>query len=357
MVVNPHDRTVRLVNREGPRKPIGSDVLLRTLEVGICGTDREICSFHYGRPPEGSEELIIGHEAIAEVVEAGPDTIWVHPGDLVVPVVRRPCSSKRCAACRQGRPDFCITGQATERGIVGANGFLSDYFVAKEHFLISVPQALRDVAVLLEPLSVVAKGVEAAEAIRTRLGFVMPRHSALILGAGPVGILTAMAAVAGDMTTFVFSREGDDDPRVALLKSIGVTYLSAGATPLDQLGEVVGDLDLIFEAVGVPQVAFGALPLLGPNGVYVMTGVPAPGGPAQAELARWMRDIVLRNQSILGTVNAGRSAFESAVHRLEQFMGLFPEAVRGLIKRHSIEEAPAVLERARGLKDVVTLAA
>jgi len=111
----------------------------------------------------------------------------------------------------------------------------------------------------------------------------------------------------------------------------------------------------VFEAVGVPEVAFGALPSLGANGVIVMSGIPAQRAPVPAELGRWLRDLVLKNQVLIGTVNASRSAFESAVHRLEQFMVLFPDAVRSLIHRSPFEQAPGVLVRGRGIKDVIVL--
>jgi threonine dehydrogenase-like Zn-dependent dehydrogenase len=169
-------------------------------------------------------------------------------------------------------------------------------------------------------------------------------------------LLGAMALRADDIDSYVFSREGEDSARAELIRSLDATYISAGRTPLERLAERIGTVDDIFEAVGVPEVAFGALPALGANGVIVMSGIPAQRGPVPAELSRWMRDLVLKNQVVLGTVNASRSAFEDAVHRLEQFMTLFPDAVTALIERSPLEQAPDVLVRGRGIKDVITLA-
>src|SRR5215813_1559979 len=84
-------------------------------------------------------------------------------------------------------------------------------------------------------------------------------------------------------------------------------------------------IDVVFEAVGVPEVAFGALPALAANGVLILTGVPAERGPVSADLSRWMREIVLKNQVIFGTVNASRSNYEDAIRRLEQFWCSFRE--------------------------------
>jgi threonine dehydrogenase-like Zn-dependent dehydrogenase len=354
VVVAPKDKSVKLVERPSPRVTGGAEVLLRTLQVGICGTDREICAFEYGAPPPGEAELVLGHEALAQVLEVGPDVTWIRPGDLAVPTVRRPCASPRCPACRQGRPDFCVTGECSERGITRAHGFLCETFVEEERFLIPVPQAIREVAVLVEPLSVAAKAVQEFTALRARFAFDVPRPKGLVLGAGPVGLLAAMTLRAYGIETHVFSREPADDPRAALVGAIDASYVSAGRTPVERLHEHFGTHDVIFEAVGVPEVAFGALPALASNGIMIMSGVPVRRGPVAADLSGWMRDLVLKNQLILGTVNAGRSAYEFAVRFLEQFMTLFPEAVRSLLRSVPLNEAPDVLAQGRGIKDVVT---
>lgn len=357
VVVSTKDRTVRTVRRATPRAPTGTEVLLRTLEVGICGTDREIASFEYGTPPPGASELVIGHEALAEVVDVGPDVSWARRGELVVPMVRRPCRSPRCAACRHERSDFCTTGEFTERGIVRADGYLSEYFLEHELYLVPVPRVLEEVAVLVEPLSVAAKAAEEFDSVHGRLSFEVSRPRGLVLGAGPVGLLGAMTLRARGLETFLFSREHDDDPRAALVRALGATYISSQQTSVENLSSRIGKVDLVFEAVGVPEVAFGAFPVLAPNGVYVMSGVPAQRGPVSAELSRWMRSLVLKNQVILGTVNAGRPTYEDSVRMLEQFMTLFPEPVRALIRRVPLDQATEVIARGRGIKDVISFSA
>ena len=187
--------------------------------------------------------------------------------------------------------------------------------------------------------------------------FDVPRLRGLSLGAGPVGLLGAMVLQAQGIETHVFSREAEDSDRAKLVRSFGANYVSAGRTPVDRLSGRIGKIDVVFEAVGVPEVAFGALAALAANGVLILTGVPAERGPVSAELSHWMRDIVLKNQVIFGTVNASRSNYEDAIRRLEQFMVLFPEAVLSLLRRVAIYQAPDMLARGRGIKDVVTLAA
>lgn len=355
LVVNPHEKSVRVVERPAPRAPLRNEVLLRVLDIGICGTDREICRFEYGTPPPGAQEFVLGHEALAEVVAVGPDVTLFRTGELVVPTVRRPCSSARCAPCRAGRQDFCVTNEFSERGIVRADGYLADFVLEEERYLVSVPNALRDVGVLVEPLSVVCKAAEEYTLLRERFAFEVPHPRALVLGAGPIGLLAAMTLSADGSETYVFSREAEDGPRSKLIADFGGHYISSKRTPVDALRQRIGPADVIFEAVGVPEVAWAALPVLAANGIYVLTGVPAIGEPMLGDLRGWMRNMVLHNQVIVGVVNAGPSAYQQAVVLLERFLALFPQPLRALLRRVPLDQAPEIVKRAVGTKDVVSL--
>ena len=354
LTVNPGKQTVRVAERPPPRAPRDTEVLLRILDVGICGTDREIGRFEYGEPPSGQDEFVLGHEALGEVIAVGPASTLFRVGELVVPTVRRPCSNPRCPACPVGRPDFCTTNEFRERGIVRADGFLAEQVLEEERYLIAVPETLRDVAVLVEPLSVVSKAAEEYAVIHSRFAFDAPKSRGLVLGAGAVGLLGAMTLRAQGFETYVFSREPEEAPRAALIAKLGCQYISSGRTPIERLPERIGTMDMIFEAVGVPEVAWGALPTLAANGIYALTGVPAFGEPLLGDLGRWMRDLVLNNQVVFGTVNAGSSAYRQSVFRLEQFLALFPQQLRELIRRVPLDQAPEVIAEGCGIKDVVT---
>jgi len=141
LAIFPSRRDLRLVDQPAPRAVGPHDVALRMLEVGVCGTDREICAFLYGTPPAGCEHLVIGHESLGEVIEIGPEVTRVNPGDLVVPMVRRPCAVPSCAACGEDRQDFCFTGQFAERGITAAHGFLAEVVVDHEKYMNPVPSS------------------------------------------------------------------------------------------------------------------------------------------------------------------------------------------------------------------------
>ncbi len=355
LVVFPSQKAVRVVEAPRPEGPLSAkQVLLRTIDVGICGTDREIAAFAYGESPPGQDHLVLGHESIAEVLEVGAKVRGLRPGMLVVPTVRRPCGDASCVACGADRPDFCVTGRFRERGIKEADGFLCELFVEDESNLVRVPRALADVGVLVEPLTIVAKTQSQIRAIQGRLPWEGSSRRALVLGAGAVGLLAAMMLVANDLDTYVYSREPPDGDRAKLIRGFGATYVSATDVDVASLGSRVGSVDVVFEAIGSSPVVFAATSVLAPNGIFVFTGVPSLGLKRSVDLDGIMRDLVLKNQVFLGTVNASRRAYETAITELEQFLGLFPASVRALIgHRTSIDEAPELLRAQRGIKDVV----
>src|SRR5690242_18896996 len=171
VAIFPRQRKIELVDHPEPLLSGSRQVKIKMLEVGICGTDREIATFQYGIPPEGYEYLVLGHECLGEVVEAGRDGSCLVVGDLVVPTVRRPCPSA-CSACSAGRQDFCLTGLYLERGSVRALVFHAGFIVAHEQNLNRVPQILRQVCMLAEPLTVTEKAFDQSSAIRSRLPWI-----------------------------------------------------------------------------------------------------------------------------------------------------------------------------------------
>lgn len=356
LAVFPSKKHLELVEIPQPKLQHGTDVLLRVHEVGLCGTDREISSFEYGSPPPGSDHLILGHESLAEVVEVGREVHSLRPGDLVVAIVRRPCSHPECRPCRAGRSDFCVTGDFTERGIKQADGFLTEYVVDNEEYLVKVPQALADVAVLIEPLTVVSKAAIQARAIFDRLPYEPGLQRGLVLGAGPVGLLGAMAFVANGYETVVYSREPEGGPKGTLVHSLGASYVSAASQPIESLAEKTGEFDLVLEAVGFAPVMMAATRSLRANGIVALTGIPAEGAAAEITVGRSLRDLVLKNQVVFGTVNAGRRDYLAAIQLLEQFMTLFPQSVRKLItRRRPLSEASRMLIHGDGIKNVVQM--
>lgn len=366
IAVVPGRREVRLLEQEAPVLTGAQDVKVSVLEVGVCGTDKEICAFEYGTPPSGLEHLVIGHESLGEVVEVGEKVTRLHPGDLVVPMVRRPCPHEHCRPCRQGRQDFCSTGDFLERGIKQLHGFMTETIVDHESYMNVVPRALRDVAVLVEPLTIAEKGLLQLARVQERLPWSCPHaqaegighcHRAVVLGAGPVGLLGAMALTLAGFQTTVYSREKETEPRADLVRSFGAQYVSAQETGLDRLAERAGPIDLVYEAVGLSRLAFAILPHLAPNSVLVLTGVPALKEPSPIDTDTIMRNMVLANQAVLGTVNAGRDAFEAAIRDLAALQTRWPAAVAALITGRFPMEAhrDLLLGAPAGIKNVIAV--
>jgi len=222
--------------------------------------------------------------------------------------------------------------------------------------------------VLVEPLTIAEKAMAQVWPIQTRLPWVKHHHengkpsgrglNAVVLGAGPVGILGAMKLKAEGFNTFVYSRSQAPNPKASLVESLGIPYISALDTPLEALAERVGSIDLVYEAVGVSSIAYKVLSILGLNGIYVFTGIPAPKAPIEVDADLIMRNVVLKNQVVVGTVNADGQAFRSAISDLGVFMEKWPEALKSLISRRcTIDQSrELLLDKATGIKNVVRFA-
>ena len=366
IAVTPATKQISIIDMPEPTLSSPTDVKLRMIEAGVCGTDKEICAFEYGLPPRGSADLVIGHESLGEVVEVGANVTRVKVGDLVVPMVRRPCPHDYCPACRAGRQDFCFTGDFTERGIKQRHGFMAQFVVDDEQYMNPVPSVMRDVAVLVEPLTIAEKALIQVWEVQQRLPWSCTRepgkaqahcHRAVVLGAGPVGLLGAMALVNHDFDTYVYAREPAPNPKADVLKMIGAKYLAAQNYSLEDLAREVGNIDLVYEATGASRLAFNMIEQLGTNGIFIFTGVPGRKAPVEVDTDLMMRNLVLKNQVVFGTVNAGRDAFEASIQDIGVFSKRWPEAVRALITGRFPMTAHRDLltGRADGIKNVIQL--
>ena len=366
VAIFPEEKAVRVVtDHPAPRIERDTDVQLRMLDIGVCGTDREIAHFDYGAPPPGSKYLVIGHESLGEVTAVGTAVTKIKPGDLIVTMVRRPCGHPECPACAMNRPDFCITGDFTERGIGGRHGFMTEQVVDDQSYMIGLAPELRAVGVLLEPLTIAEKALIEVGDVEDRLPWLQPgvRKSAVdpakravVLGAGPVGLLGAMALLVRGYQTSVYSLEAADSMKAKWVQSGGGKYISAKDAPIAKLPEAVGNIDLIYEATGNATIAFQAIQSLGVNGTFVFTGVPGKKGPIELDAELIMRNLVLKNQLVYGTVNAGRDAFEKAAADLHEFHRRWPDALAALITgRYAPEKIETLLMGpSEGIKRVIS---
>jgi len=329
--VFPGTREVRLVDQPEPSISSSNQLKLRMLEVGVCGTDRDLCAFKFGTAPAGCDHFILGHESLAAVVDAGDAVTTFEPGDLVVAVVRKPCADPACAPCRAGRQDFCVTGRYREHGIQGMHGFMTEFLIEEENYVYPVPHALHDVAVLIEPLTIAEKAFLEFQAIDTRLPWRKDRRTSVVLGAGPVGLLGAMLFRSAGFDTWVYSRSRTPNPIAAIVDAIGARYVSSPERWPHDFAASTGNIDVVYEAMGAPQAAFDVLQFLGANGVFVFTGVPSYSERLSLDLHRLLRHMILRNQVAVGTVNAGPDAFEHAIRDLGAFHSQWPRALASFI--------------------------
>src|SRR6058998_362491 len=230
----------------------GRGVLVRILRVGVDGTDKEINAAEYGEAPEGSPFLVLGHESFGVVEEVGARVTEVMPGDYVVATVRRPGMS---IYDRIGTSDMTTDDVYFERGISRRHGFLTEHYVEDPEFLVKVPQGLGDVGVLLEPTSVVEKGIAQAYEIQRRLRVWRPRKAA-VLGAGTIGLMATLALRLRGLDVTVFGRTHAPYLNSDLVESLGARYLSTLDTSLLEGAGAHGPFDVIFEASGFSPLVF-----------------------------------------------------------------------------------------------------
>jgi threonine dehydrogenase-like Zn-dependent dehydrogenase len=283
-----------------PTPDYGS-IQVNALELGICGTDFELISADYGWPPPGSDHLIIGHESLGRVEEA-PAGSGFNKGDLVVGIVRRP-DPVPCIACAVGEWDMCRNGKYTERGIKEVNGFASERWRIEPNYAIRLDSSLNDVGVLMEPASVLAKAWDHITRIGERAEW-KPK-TVLITGAGPIGLLGALMGAQRGLEVHVLDHVATG-PKPALVKQLGGQY---HAGPVNKLGFKP---DIIIECTGVASVIAESMSQLGSDGILSLVGVSSHGQDADLDLGSINRNMVLNNQVIFGTVNAGRAHWEMA---------------------------------------------
>jgi glucose 1-dehydrogenase len=331
---------------ELPEPPVSDgSVLVRTLLIGMCGTDHEIAVDGYGVPPPGEERLVLGHESLGEVIDAPADS-GLAPGDRVAGVVRRP-DPLPCPACAADEWDMCRNGGFVERGIKARHGYGSERFRADPRFLIKLNPALGDLGVLLEPASVLAKAWEHAERIGARAWF--EARVALITGAGPIGLLAALLARQRGLETHVVDVvTGGAKP--GLVADLGAEY---HATPVAELPVVP---DVVIECTGLGELAIAAERLTAPGGVVALTGISHSEHVTQLSPDVMNSALVLGNKAVFGSVNAARRHYDQAADALTQ---ADPAWLGQLITRRlAPEDWPnALTKRPEDIKAVVDMAA
>jgi len=340
---------------ELPIPTVGDDMaLMRVLEVGIDGTDTEINDGLYGEAPPGSDFLVIGHEALSVVEAVGKGALGFQSGDLVVSTVRRPDD---CPNCRAGESDMCLFGNYTERGIKGAHGYMGEYYSEIPAFMVKIPPETRPYAVLLEPLSIVEKATFQAWKIQERMLW-QPKR-AVVLGAGPIGILGTILLRLRGLEVHVYAKSAADSLQARILISLGATYQSVDDHPVTAIKDELGQIDFILEGTGNSAVAFQAMAQLGTNGVLCLTGVSAGNRSIEIPADVINLQMVLGNRVSFGSVNANRRYFEMGVQHFQQAEQRWPGIFERLITRRVpfADFTSALDRRPEDIKTLLTIAA
>jgi glucose 1-dehydrogenase len=300
--------------------PNGRGVLVKVLRVGVDGTDKEINAAEYGAAPEGYEFLVIGHESFGQVEAVGPNVTELRPGDYVVATVRRPGSS---IYDRIGTYDMTTDDTYFERGINLRHGFLAEYYVDDPEYVVKIPRGLKEVAVLLEPTTVVEKGIAQAYEIQRRLRVWRPRRAA-VMGAGTIGLLAALVLQLRGLEVTSFGLTRKPYRNSDLIEAIGARYESTADLPIMEGAKKYGPFDIIFEATGYSPVVFESVRALGKNGVLVLSSVTGGGRKVEVPADKINLEFVLGNKVMVGTVNANREYFEMGVRDMAQAEAEYP---------------------------------
>jgi threonine dehydrogenase-like Zn-dependent dehydrogenase len=350
IAVKPGTTEIHLVERDESRVKAPDEIKLKVLRVGICGTDREEAAGGRCAPPRGQSELVIGHEMFGRVVEIGDDVTQVKVGDYAAFTVRRSC--EKCPSCLAGRSDMCYTGDYTERGIWKRDGYQTQFVVDMESYIVRIPDEIEDIGVLTEPMSVAEKAID--ESLRLQQARLpdaalspdwLNGRRCLVAGLGPIGLLAAIALRLRNAEVYGLDIVDKSSARAKWLEEIGGKYIDGRQVPADKIDDQIGPMDFIFEATGVASLEFNLLDALDYNGIYVLTGIPAGSRPLDIPAPELIRQLVLNNQVMLGSVNASRDHYQLAVDDLARARQRWGDHIAKLIThRHAYNDFHAALE-------------
>jgi glucose 1-dehydrogenase len=331
--------TTRLEDVEEPEPAQGS-VLVESIAVGICGTDREIAGGYYGWAPPGRERLVIGHESLGRVIDPGPNESLA-AGDTVVGIVRRP-DPVPCHNCAAGEWDMCTNGRYTEHGISQLDGFLSERWRIGPEELVKVEPRLGLIGVLLEPTTIVVKAWEHVIHVASRARW--NPQTVVVTGDGPIGLLAALIGVQSGLEVHVLGLQRDGlKPELARLLGAHhhcAAISEAGITP-----------DLVIETTGSGKVVMEAVHAAAAGGVVCLTGLDGSRDELWVPASELAGQAVLKNLVLVGSVNANRRHYHNAVKVLDHADAAWLEQLMN--RRIPIDCWPEALERQPGDVKVV----
>ncbi len=327
-----------LFEAEPPKNPSGTQVLLKTLYTGICGTDRGIINgqLNFARAEKGKDILILGHEGLAQVMDVGEKVTSLKPGDLVVPMVRRPGN---CIQCRVGRQDNCEDGDFVEAGIRGKDGFMREYFIDNEEYLVKVKDLnLGKLAVLTEPLKNLVKAYDAYQTVSDRYLKMCSDGSyeckkVTVVGAGPIGILFSMLFSTHGFKVSLISRSDKEGIATKICKRIGADFIQADAITLGA-DEMVSDV--FIDTTGRPEIVAKGLAALKYNGVEILFGTTLAGN--YNVNGALVTEAVEKNVTVIGTVDGAKQHYIEALNYLSMWKEIYGDSLDLMITDEDVPE-------------------
>lgn len=246
--------------------PNSGQVLLKVAAVGICGSD-----VHYYL--EGgigdqivSEPLVLGHEFSAWLTELGDGVEGLTPGQLVAVEPAIPCGI--CEPCQHGHPNLCP--DIRFRGSPGVDGACAEYIAMPAENCFPLPAGFSaEEGVLLETLGVAIHSVD--------LAHLKPGQTVAVLGAGPIGLLTAAVARAAGASEIYMTEP------LAYRRQFALDYIADVALDPNETDIVAAILrltngrgvDVAFEAAGAPETPAQAAEVTRPGGKVIVSGIPS----------------------------------------------------------------------------------
>ncbi len=345
----PDGPELRVIEKERP-SPEDGEALIRTLRVGIDGSDRRIAAGEIGGDvPDGEDHLVMGHEAVGVVEDAnGTD---IEEGTVVAPLVRRPVDEDSRFAANE-ELDMAPLGTFHERGIMGEHGYLSEYFVSNPAYLVEVPESRAEYGFFVEPTSILEKSLD--QAFTARSAFDWQPESGFVLGNGNLGLLALARLETGEEfdRTYCLGRRDRPDPTIEFIEAIGGTYVDSRQTSVADFAAEYEPADYVFETTGYPKHAIDAVHALGPNGVATVQGIPEGSASFDIDCATYHRELVVSNKALLGVVNSRKPHFEAGAEWLGKVpTSVLDRLVTGVYGVDEIEEAFA--DSPETLKSVV----
>lgn len=307
--------------------PDGRAVLVKTLQIGVDATDREINEALYGNAPPGGEHLVIGHESFGQIVEVGNKVTELKVGDYVSCTVRRPGGSIYDII---GRNDVTSEEVYYERGINLCHGYLTEYFVDDAEYMVKVPVQLKHLGVLSEPASVCAKALEQAYLAQQRLQVWNPKR-AFVFGAGQIGLLATMMLRLRGLEVYTLATRPGPHRKSEIAEAYGATYVSAKQMTLQELTKKVGRPDIIFECTGNAEACFRAMDVLALNGALIWTSITGGSHKVEVDAAKINLEWVLGNKLLVASVNGNRRHFELGIQAMSHGEMTYPGVTQRIL--------------------------